>query len=219
VVHRQQILFSRLPTGFGLRSVVHTSGKQPAFGLTEDEIRAAREETLTQQNKQVQNTLESLEFVVQEYEERRQQSLSELQLIAIELSIIAASRVVRSEIDRNSVDVEEFVAEAIDRLAILENAKIRLHPDDLQSLQKRLHNKSTPWNAGLITLVADATVERGGVRLETDSGRVVLSDVMTRMAEIHDEWTENIDDAQTEHRSTAGDGKSTRRFPDRRETA
>ena len=70
-----------------------------------------------------------------------------------------------------------------------------------------------------MTLVADASIDRGGVRLETESGRIVLSDVVSRLAEIRQQWMENINDTQTERRSVPDDVEQLRRFPDRRETA
>ena len=219
MIFRQQVQFTRMPAEFRLRSGVNRPGEVVATGPTEEEIRESRDRQISEQNEHVQSTLEALQFTVEEYEQRRQQSLSELQQIAVELAVMAASRVVHSELQRESLGVEEFVADTISRMALLENAKVRLHPDDLQSLKTRLIGKTTPWNEELITLVSDRAIERGGVRLETESGRVVLSDVVTRLAQIRSEWMENINDTQAERRSVSGNSGTVQRFPDRRETA
>ena len=145
--------------------------------------------------------------------------MSELQQIAVELAILAASHVIYAELDRESLGVEELVAKAISQLPLQEVAAIRLNPGDLQRLQTQLVEGPVPWDEKIIQLVPDATIQAGGLRLETVTGRIVLSDVESRLAEIREQWMENIDDTKIERRRVSGDAQPVRRFPDRRETA
>lgn len=219
MIHRQKIRVVRRISDLHVRPKGHHRGTSTESQTAEKESQAASERNLLRQNQQIQAALESIQEAAIDYEQRRQQSLIELQKIAVELAILAAAHVVHSELERDSLGVESFVASAIARLGILEPATIRLHPADLELLNTQLGTRSAPWNEMLMTLIADAAVSRGGVRLDTNSGRVVFSDVATRLTEIRHEWMENINDAQAESRRVPNDSQSLRRFPDRRETA
>lgn len=219
MVYRHEIRFAQPLSGISLRAAVNGPDRFENIGPTEDEIKSHRDKQLEDQNQQVLKTLEALNDAVEEFEQRRQQSIGELQQIAVELAIMAASRVVHTELDHGQLGVEEFVTEAIDRLALFEKCTVRLHPQDLQSLQVCVGKTPVPWMNDLITLTGDPEISRGGIRLEADSGQVVLSDAVSRLARIHDEWTENIGDAQTEQRNVSSNAQPVRRFPDRRETA
>lgn len=221
MLHQQQIQFTRRPTDFVVRNgnSRHTDITNVVDGPTEAEQRASREQELIKQNEALQETLSSLQYTLEEYENRRQDSLQELQQIAVELAVMAASHVVHSELDRDALGVESLVSSIIGKVGILKSAVVRLHPADLKSLQTALKDKTPAWNEQLISLSADANVSRGAARLETESGRIVVSDVVTRLEHIRDEWMENIDDTQAERRELSDDAKSMRRFPDRRETA
>jgi len=96
---------------------------------------------------------------------------------------------------------------------------VRLNPQDLNLLQAQAAKGTVPWNSTQIQLVADASVSRGGLHLETEAGRILLSDVVSRLSEVRQQWMENIDDTQVERRRVQEDSESLRRFPDRRETA
>lgn len=221
MLHQQQVTFKRPPTNVVVRTgASRTESVSGAVARpTEEEQRQNREQQLIAQNKALQETLDALQDTLVEHEQRRQDSLLELQQIAVELAVMAASHVVHAELDRETLGVENMVGNIIDQIGVLQTAVVRLHPSDLQSLQAALKNRSPSWDEQLIKLLPDTNVSRGGARLETESGRIVVSDVVTRLEHIRDEWMENIDDTQTERRELSQNAGSMRRFPDRRETA
>ncbi|HWL07353.1 MAG TPA: FliH/SctL family protein [Planctomicrobium sp.] len=156
---------------------------------------------------------------ISEVEERRQQSLGELQHVAIELAIAVASQVVYQSIERGEFAVEELVSRAIHEMGIGSAMTIFLNPADLTLLHKRLATLTPSWNLDQVELKADTGIARGGCRAELPEGRLLVSEVTTRLSEIRRHWMEELDDAQIERRRAAGESPPLRRFPDRREIA
>lgn len=167
----------------------------------------------------LQPLLESLNAAVAELEQRRQQSLGELQQLALELSIAVSSHLVFQAIAREDYAVEDLVRQSIERLGLAESPTVSLHPADLELLHKRVGPTKLPWNAEQVQLRADPSVARGGCRVESGEGRMFVSDLTSRLSEIRRHWMEELDDAQIERRGAQGQGQSMRRFPDRREIA
>lgn len=224
MAYRQQITFRRAPVSVRLQSSFGRPAVEVAPVKAEPEIDsvAVQQKQLQQlqaENQLIQQLVEDLQRAVEELEQRRSQSLSELQQIAVELAVIAASHVVYAELERDGLGVEEFVSRAIAELPLNTSASIRLNPQDLNILQPRLASGSLPWNTNQINLLPDASISRGGLHLETESGRILLSDVVSRLSEVRQQWMENINDTQIERRRVQDDPQSLRRFPDRRETA
>jgi len=163
--------------------------------------------------------LESLISTMTEMEERRRQSLSELQHIAVELAVAVASQLVSHAIDREQFAVEELVTAMVQKTGLTQPVTVALHPADLKLLEKRLTTMPQSWNRERVTLLPDHGVARGGCRAELPDGQMLISEVTSRLSEIRRHWMEELDDAQIERRSVAGEGPPLRRFPDRRETA
>ncbi|MEZ6130567.1 MAG: FliH/SctL family protein [Planctomycetaceae bacterium] len=219
-MHRQRIRFARPPRSIQLRAAIISTpnGIQRQVQPVDTE-QVARQQKLHQENEQVSRLLDDLRQVVEELEQRRSQSLHELQQIAVELAVMAASHVVYAELERDGLGVENLVAQAIAELPLNSVASVRLNPQDLALLNARTAKESVPWNRTQIQLVADGSISRGGLHLETEAGRILLSDVVSRLSEVRQQWMENIDDTQIERRRVQENSESLRRFPDRRETA
>jgi len=152
-------------------------------------------------------------------DERRRQSLSELQQVALELAISVASHLVHQAISNDQFAVEKLVQQAISTLGINAAPTISLHPLDLELLHKRLLHEPVPWSPDQVTIRSDPGVNRGGCRIETESGRMRVSEMSLRLSEIRRHWMEELDDSEIERRRPAGEGSTLRRFPDRRESA
>jgi flagellar biosynthesis/type III secretory pathway protein FliH len=161
--------------------------------------------------------LESILEAARELEERRRQSLDELQEVAIELAMAATSRIVRRAIDRNEIGCDEIVSELLTRMGTSGPMRIAMHPDDL-----RLLNNSTAdvksWLAEGIELYGDLSISRGNCRA-TSSARTITSDWKTHLQEMRADLHEELEHAQVERRGTEGSTQRVKRFPDRRETA
>lgn len=167
----------------------------------------------------LQPLLKSIADALAESELRRSQSLGEMQQVAIELAIAAASQLVHHAIERGDFGIEQLVREAVTRTGLDSAPVMFLHPLDLDLLRQRLAGGPAPWPEGKVEFKADAAVSRGGCRVESVDGRMLVSDISSRLSEIRRHWMEELDDAQIERRGTAGEGRGLRRFPDRRETA
>ncbi|MFV0443791.1 MAG: FliH/SctL family protein [Planctomycetaceae bacterium] len=158
--------------------------------------------------------LESLHDVIQNFEERRQQSLSDLQRAAIELAIAATSHILGRVVEQNEFPIGELVDRAIAQVGTSSVCRVALHPDDLPLIQSRAELASTE-----LDWIADATLPRGSCRAERDGGDGVLVELGQYLADIRYHWIEDLDDAPLERRQTPTDGQPLRRFPNRRETA
>lgn len=191
-MHRETIIFSRSPSSITLRS-------DPDVELaTAVEAARNRQEELQRTEEQVSGLLQSIEQRLQEYEQRRQQTLNELQQLAIELSIMVASHVVRRAMDSGQHDIEGLVKDAINHLSMGEKAIVHLHPLDVSLLEARIADSGIQWDESQIQLRPDTGVSRGGVQLNAESGRIVISDVFSRIEQVKQTWMENLDDAQLE---------------------
>jgi flagellar assembly protein FliH len=225
---RQQVLWTKAPThvrvrghaagsaGSG-RGATHTGGPTPASFPNESgqAVSAA-----VPAPPDIRPVLDSIAAAVEEIELRRQQSLAELQQVAVELALAVASQLTFVAISREEHAVEELVGEAVRSLGLEPGIVLSLHPADLDQLNRRLAQQPAPaWKSADLAFRGDASVARGGCRIESPGGRMLVSDLSTRLSEIRRHWMEELDDAQTERRGSSGEGKALRRFPDRRETA
>ena len=87
----------------------------------------------------------------------------------LELTLAAASRIVRERIDAGDEVAVRVLGEALAALPGSTRVKARLHPDDVESV---VDQNRTNIEAGRIEVVADETLSRGGVILETDFGSI-----------------------------------------------
>ena len=151
---------------------------------------------------------------LQELERRRHQSLEELQLAAVELAAAAAAHVLGVEIEAGRFDLDRLVTAAVARLESSNVSAVHLHPDDLALLASQspplLQESDWEWRP-------DATLARGGCRVEGADGTGVLAGVEQQLSEIRRTWRENLNDAQIERRNAPEHGQPLRRYPDRRE--
>ncbi len=169
---------------------------------------------LLEQNSMLLHAItESLQHV----EDSRRHSLRELQFVACELAVVAATYVTETQIEKGDFPIEKLVTQAINRLESDDPLTIHVHSDDLVRLNSMWESTDIrqPEN---VRFVADDSLARGSCFAESrDYG--LLSTLDARFAEIRQALLEGIDDAQTERRRTDEEGKQVRRFPDRRETA
>lgn len=169
---------------------------------------------------EMRQLLAHLGELVQEHEQRRQESLGELQQLAVELAVAVASRVVHQAIDENQFGVRKLVDGLLDRLGLAEPVAIGLHPRDLELLEEHLVREPPPpeWDARLLKFVPDPGLARGSGRATSARGEI-LSEAALHLAELRRHLLEGLDDAEIERRHTSSADQRLRRFPDRRETA
>jgi hypothetical protein len=152
-------------------------------------------------------------------QQRRKQSLGELQQAAVELAIAVASRMVHERIAADDFPVEKLVGELLNRCGESGPVDIHLHPTDLELLERRVQGRTPPWTGHeSYTLIADASLERGDCRVAAGEFGI-LAKLELQLSELRQHLLESLDDAQVERRRTQTGNRAFRRFPERRETA
>ncbi len=79
------------------------------------------------------------------------------------LALTTAARIVRARIDEGDPIVVRVIEEALAQVRDRGSCTVRVHPEDLESLQQR----ETGGSSLGVELVADPTMSRGGVFLES----------------------------------------------------
>ncbi|MFK7818282.1 MAG: FliH/SctL family protein [Planctomycetaceae bacterium] len=166
----------------------------------------------------IETRLNAIEAAVQETELRRQESLDELRLVTVEMSVAIASRIV-GDSAQSTTGIEELVNEAVTRFGGSDEITIALNPNDLAELNRALEGRPPPWSeSGSPRLVADRNVASGDCEVNgTDFNYVARMELV--LDEIRVGLMESLEHAQIERRRTQATGSGLRRFPDRRETA
>lgn len=103
-----------------------------------------------------------------------QQSRPQLIGLALEISRL----VLRREVERSPAVVAEMARVAIDRLAAATDLRVLVHPLDFEALESVTEHARRP-----VGLVPDASVERGGCRVESSFGEIDAG-LETQLAEI-----------------------------------
>jgi hypothetical protein len=167
----------------------------------------------------VEELLQRVLDSIGEIEQRRNQSLEELQYVAVEIAMRASARMLRQAMEECRLPLEEYVREAITRLDKGGELVIHMHPHDLAVISERNSNHPAGRDvADLRHFVADEQVSRGS--LFVDAGDLgLMTSVEQQLMDIRQTLLEGVNDAQVERRRTWQENHELRRFPDRRETA
>lgn len=183
-----------------------------------EEPRADSQNEADEERRQLDALLGGFSQLVEELKEQRK-PVAELQRIAVELAVAIASRIVHQKLSSDDFAVEQMVREVVGRLGTEEPVTVRLHPDDLALLGRRLGGEE-PLVAGNVNvqLVADQSLGRGGCLAE--AGEVgLLAQPDLQLTQLREMLLGTLTDAQFERRKAQPEGRNLRRFPDRRQTA
>jgi flagellar biosynthesis/type III secretory pathway protein FliH len=183
-----------------------------------DVVKTTRDPQAEQDTRHIQSLLGELIATVQDLEERRSQSISELQQLAIDLAVTVASAVAETAISQEEHGIDTLVQQAIKRMGVGDALVVGLHPRDVALLQKKLAETGSPWPENTVDIVADDSLDPGSVRVTRD-GTGLLSRVQSRLSDIRRHLIEGLDDAQIERRNATGTDSLLRRFPNRRSSA
>lgn len=167
--------------------------------------------------KQFAELIDSIQGAVEELEQRRRDSLQELQEVAIELAIVAATELTGRIVENDQHAIAPLVERITSELPLHGKATLLLHPDDVAQIEAVSPDSRS--KLGHVMIETDANVGRGNCRLTEESGRVVMSDLTRRIEEIRLVWLEELRHAQIERRQTQGKSEKLQRFPDRCGTA
>ena len=163
--------------------------------------------------------LHSINDALREIEQRRSQSLYELQVAAVEIGMMATSVIVADAISKDQFPIEKVIERAIEKVEADATATIRLNPTDLQ--QFKTVDKETAdsvMKGKTVQFKPDPRLQRGTCQIDLgDFG--LLSSIDREIADLQRELLKGIDNARTERRQPEANNGGIRRFPDRRETA
>ena len=202
-----------------LRDVRRVAPDDNSFLESNTSVQSNSHERIEEEWNALRQMMSGIGEAIQELELRRQNSLQELQQVAIELAIEIAAALVHDKVQRDEFPVEKQVEAIVNELGSQAAVTLKMHPDDLSLLNRRLDGREAPWNDKTdLTLVADASLARGECRAEAgDFG--MMANLEQQLTEIRKQLLENMNDAQDERRQSQANDRGMRRFPDRRETA
>jgi flagellar assembly protein FliH len=128
---------------------------------------------------ELQPVLEKLARGIQEIAGLRPQLMRDAAAELVELSLSIARRVLHRELSVDPGALEGLVGAALQKLAGQEICRVRIHPELEPGVRQALAREGR----GGLPLIADATLERGAILVETARGKLDAS-LETQFAEI-----------------------------------
>jgi flagellar assembly protein FliH len=107
---------------------------------------------------------ESLRLAIEALRSQGEKLAEQARSDALELGILIARRILEQEITANLDGIFALIKSAIRRAGEEHVTRLRLHPEDVKHLQASAQSE---FSLGKIELVADATLERGDVMVDT----------------------------------------------------
>ena len=136
-------------------------GYKEGIAASEEEAGRMREEAMSVLNKAAAKTTNLLQNAEEE---------------VVELAMDIASKVVRSHVLVKPETVAALAREALERSAAAQHYSIFVNPDDVGLLEQYISELRRGTGAGSrIHIVDDPGIERGGCRIETESGLVDMT--------------------------------------------
>jgi flagellar biosynthesis/type III secretory pathway protein FliH len=135
-----------------------------------------REARRQAEGEQVQQLVAAAQRTLAELPTQVGARLDEVAALAVELGLGIAREIVGNALDRGLVDPTPTVVRCLRDCvhgATATDLVVRLHPEDLLLVQERLRDATeVQEEVAAARFVADASIPRGGVRAETDAGRL-----------------------------------------------
>ena len=128
---------------------------------------------------EAQPALEKLARSIEEVARLRPRLLRETEAELVELAMGIARRILRRELSVDAEALQGLVKGALEKLSAREICRIRAHPELEPGIRRCLERESQSG----IQVIGDATLERGGILVETSRGKLDAS-LETQLAEI-----------------------------------
>lgn len=103
---------------------------------------------------------------------------------ALEIGFLVARRILETEIQASPEALFALVRGALKRAGESRRVSVRLNPEDVQAVEAAVASRDLAVGAASVEVVADASLERGDVVVETDFG-TVDGRLKTRFDELH----------------------------------
>ncbi len=217
------VRFNSQPTRFHLEAVSQ-------FTVTETELK--EQDLATKLDFQsVQHVLDHLGESVEEFEQRRQSMIGELQTVAVEIAVAVASKLVFHELkDAESIALP-LVKQLVENLDQRFQCKVWLNPDDLTIIEDSQQIDRESGAASIdgstdsvgnghsktdnIIFIGDPKLARGDCKIDNGSDSLISS-IQSKLSEIRHQLIESLQDAEVERRRSENANRGIRRFPNRR---
>jgi flagellar assembly protein FliH len=128
---------------------------------------------------EAQPALERLARSIEEIASLRPRLLRELESELVELAMGIARRILRRELSVDAEALQGLIRGALEKLSAREICRIRAHPELEPGIRRCLERQSQSG----IQLIGDGTLDRGGILVETNRGKLDAS-LETQLAEI-----------------------------------
>lgn len=139
--------------------------------------------------KQLASLLPAIKQATDQLVQARQAWLAHWEKSAVQVATRIASRVIRREIKQDPQITVKLVRETLELAAGSTDVQLRLHPDDLATLGKHVETVIREVGRdGSCRVVADATVNAGGCRVDTRFG-LIDQQIESQLQRIEEELT------------------------------
>lgn len=156
---------------------------------------------------------------LEELEQRRQQSMTEMRRLAVEIATAVAGRILQRTMDAGEAGIPELVAAAAERFDATGPLKVYLHPLDVERWKGPLLSEPPALlESEHLTILPDRQLHRGDCRIDNGSFSLVFQ-WESQLTEIREHLLRTVHDAATERRIDSSVDRKLGRFPDRREIA
>lgn len=151
------------------RAAVETLDCDPMARRLED---ARREKARYEQARQAfTSAIEALNNAVCRLREEFSQKQQELEAVCVNLALAIAEKVIRTEVEAGKPVAARLVQEILQRVESAQALRIVAHPDDVETIKTSEALKAFRDRTGCeLHFRADASITRGGCRVETDFG-------------------------------------------------
>ena len=157
-----------------------------------------------------------LNHQLDELESRRQQSMSELHQVAVEIALAVAGKLTYSQIQTDQFPIDEMVGQMVSQIQSSEPLIVYLNPQDLELLKTKLAASQPKWNSDdRVQFVAEPGFARGHCEIEA-AKYCLFYDTAVQIGEIRQAIRESLHEAEIERRQTGQQNSGLRRFPNRR---
>jgi flagellar biosynthesis/type III secretory pathway protein FliH len=173
----------------------------PAERAVDPQVEAEAERLRQEERAAIERTLHAMMEAARGLATERNQRRTEMQRATVELAVTIASRLIHERIEAGQFALEALVRKTIERLEPNQPVIVRLHPDDITLLERRLGKNQPLMPDGTeVRLLPDPGLERGACRAE--AGTVgVLSQWKDQLEEIRQHLLRSVAHAQSEPRT------------------
>jgi hypothetical protein len=198
VTHRKAIILPSWLVGVVAAGAAPTSAARAGTATTEETSvpalpsSAAPADERERDREAFRTLLADLAEQVRQHRDQDRPPLDALRVLAIELGVAIAARLIHEKIADDAFGIESLVRGAIERLPGQHAAFVYLHPDDLALLEGRLGEDAVAPGADVpVQLRADASLGRGNCKVQ--AGDVsVWSSLQQQLWEIRDVLLEGL---------------------------